>query len=214
MASNRIRAAVRIAVELVMEKDERLACRWHGACENTPDPAGLLRPAEHRKQPTTTMKTITKVFGLATLLTWSAGAQVTETTETKDTTEHADGSVTESTTTTTRTFDPALRTKVVKYFDTYKTEKYGLPPEIVTSVKVKEVPTAWRTSAIAPGVIVTEKERPYLVAAPPTLVKLLPAAEERKVRYYVAGGNVVAVDKEYKVVDSIHIPSIKYVEEE
>ena len=160
------------------------------------------------------MKTITTVFGLAALLTWSAGAQVTETSETTETTEHADGSVSETTTTTTRTFDPALRTKVVRYFDTYKTEKYGLPPEIVTSVKVKEVPTTWRTTAIAPGVVVTEKERPYLVAAPPQLVKLLPAAEERQVRYYVAGGNVVAVDKEYKVVDSIHIPSIKYTVEE
>lgn len=160
------------------------------------------------------MKTIATVFGLAAVLTWSAGAQVTQTKETTETTEHADGSRTETTTTTTRSFDPAVRTKIVKYFDPYKTEKYGLPPEIVTSVKVKEIPTTWRTSAIAPGVVITEKERPFLVAAPPTLVKLLPPAEERHVHYYVAGGNVVAVDKEYKVVDSIHIPTIKYVDEE
>ncbi len=30
-----------------------------------------------------------------------------------------------------------------------------------------------------------------------------------EVRYFVAGSNVVAVDKQFKVVDSIHIPSIK-----
>ncbi|MES2920593.1 MAG: hypothetical protein V4819_03555 [Verrucomicrobiota bacterium] len=29
------------------------------------------------------------------------------------------------------------------------------------------------------------------------------------VRYYVAGSNVVAVDSEYRVVDSVQIPSIK-----
>ena len=160
------------------------------------------------------MKTIAKVFGLAAVLTWSACAQVTETKETTQTTEHADGSVTETTTTTTRSFDPTVRTKVVKYFDPYKAEKYGLPPEIVTSVRVKEIPETWRTSQIAPGVVITEKQRPMLVAAPPALVKILPPAEERQVRYYVAGGNVVAVDKEYKIVDSIHVPSINYVVEE
>ncbi|WP_035609224.1 hypothetical protein [Haloferula sp. BvORR071] len=158
------------------------------------------------------MNTITKAFSLAALLTWSAGAEVSETTETTETTRHADGSVTESTTTVTRTFDPAVRTKVVKYFDPYKTEKYGLPPEVVTSVKVKEIPETWRTSTIAPGVVIRDTERPYLVAAPPSLVKILPAAEER--RYYVAGGNVIAVDNDYKVIDSIQVPSIKYTVEE
>ncbi len=163
------------------------------------------------------MKTITKAFGIAGLgsfLVFPAFSQVTETTETTDTTEHADGTVTETTTTTTRTFDPAVRTKVVSYFDPYKTEKYGLPPGVYSEVKVEEIPSAWRTTTIAPGVIVREKERPYLVAAPPQLVKLLPPAEERHVKYYVAGGNVVAVDKEYRVVDSVHIPSVKFTVEE
>jgi hypothetical protein len=163
------------------------------------------------------MKTIAKAFGIAglgTLLVFPALAQVTETTETTETTEHADGTVTETTTTITRTFDPALRTKVVKYFDPYKEERYGLPPGIYSDVTVEKIPSAWRTSAIAPGVIVRETERPYLVAAPPQLVKLLPPAEERHVRYYVAGGNVVAVDKEYRVVDSVHIPSIRFTVEE
>jgi hypothetical protein len=163
------------------------------------------------------MKTIAKAFGIAGLgsfLIFPAFGQVTETTETTETTEHADGSVTETTTTVTRTFDPALRTKVVKYFDPYKEERYGLPPGIYSDVVVEKIPSTWRTSAIAPGVVIREQERPYLVAAPPRLVELLPPAEERHVKYYVAGGNVVAVDKEYRVVDSVHIPSVKFTVEE
>ena len=140
----------------------------------------------------------------------TAFAQVTETTETTETTEHADGTTTETTETTTRTFEPEVQKRVVKYFDTYKTERYGLPPAVVTKISVDGIPTTWRSSRIAPGVVVTEKERPYLIAAPPELVKVLPSPRAG-VTYYVAGSNVVAVDKEYKVVDSVHIPSIKFV---
>ncbi|WP_367871888.1 hypothetical protein [Luteolibacter sp. Populi] len=57
-------------------------------------------------------------------------------------------------------------------------------------------------------------QRGYPVAAPPELVKVLPAARA-ETRYYIAGGNVVAVDKGYKIIDPIHIPSIKIqIEEE
>jgi hypothetical protein len=135
-------------------------------------------------------------------------AQVTETKEKTEVRENADGSTTEKHTTTTTTFNPQVRTKVVKYFEPYKTERYGLPPAYVTKVKVKEIPAAWRTTAIAPGVVITEKERPYLVEAPPELIKVLPAPAA-ETRYYMAGGNVVAVDKSYKVVDSIQVPSVK-----
>jgi len=135
-------------------------------------------------------------------------AQVTETTKKTEVQQNADGSTTEKRTTTTTTFNPEARTKVVKYFDTYKTERYGLPPAYVSRVKVKEIPAAWRTTAIAPGIVITEKERPYLVEAPPELIKVLPAPTP-DVRYYMAGGNVVAVDKTYKVVDSIQVPSVK-----
>ena len=97
----------------------------------------------------------------------------------------------------------------MKYFEPFKTERYGLPPAYVTRVKVKEIPAAWRTTtAIAPGVVITEKERPFLVEAPPELIKVLPAPAA-EVRYYMAGSNVVAVDKSYKVVDSIQVPSVK-----
>ena len=161
------------------------------------------------------MKSILKLTGFAVVsLAWPLTAEeVTETTETTETTEHADGSVTETTTETTRSFDPDVQKRVVKYFDTYKTERYGLPPAIVTSVKVKEIPEPWRTSAIRPGVVVTEKQRPYLITAPPDLVKVLPAPKA-EVKYYVAGSNVVAVDKEYRIVDTVHIPSIKFTVEE
>lgn len=135
-------------------------------------------------------------------------AQVTQTKEKTEVRENADGSTTEKHTTTTKTFNPEVRTKVVKYFDTYKTERYGLPPAYVSKVKIKEIPAAWRTSVIAPGIVITEKERPFLVEAPPEVVSVLPAPAA-DVRYYMAGGNVVAVDKSYTVVDSIQVPSIK-----
>ncbi len=130
----------------------------------------------------------------------------TTTEKTTDVSKNADGSVTK-TETKTVTFNPEARTKVVKYFDTYKTEKYGLPPAWATKVKVKEVPATWRAT-LAPGLVITEKERPYLVEAPSDLVSVLPPSASG-VRYYVAGSNVVAVDSEYRVVDSVQIPSIK-----
>lgn len=137
----------------------------------------------------------------------------TTTEKTTDVTKNSDGSITKTETKTTTTFDPKVQTKVVKYFDTYKTERYGLPPAWVTKFKVKEVPAAWRTTRIAPGVVVSQKERAYLVDAPADLVSVLPTATSG-VRYYVAGSNVVAVDSSYKVVDSIQIPSVKFTVED
>lgn len=157
------------------------------------------------------MKSFLIVGSIAFLsLGLTAYAQVTETKETTETTEHADGSTTETTETTTRTFEPEVEKRVVKYFDTYKTERYGLPPAVVTKISVDGIPTTWRTTRIAPGVVVTEKERPHLIVAPPELVKVLPAPRA-ETKYYIAGSNVVAVDKSYKIVDSVHVPTIKYV---
>lgn len=149
--------------------------------------------------------TILSVYSLTT-----AQAQVTETTQKTQTTETAGGAVSESSsTTTTTTFNPEARTKVVEYFDTYKTNPHGLPPAWASKIQVQKVPEAWRTSRISPGVTVTEEQRSYLMEAPPELVKVLPPPRG-EVRYYVAGSNVVAVNKEYKIVDSIQIPSIKF----
>lgn len=144
--------------------------------------------------------------------TQTTGAGGTKTTETTETTRTGNG-VTETTTTTTHTFNPEARTKVVTYFDQYKADPHGLPPGFVKQVHVKEIPVEWRTTRIAPGVVVTEKQRPYLVSAPAELVSVLPAPAEG-VRYYVAGSNVVSVDTSYKIVDSVQIPSIKYSEDE
>jgi hypothetical protein len=153
------------------------------------------------------MKRIIATLGaLALGATLPLMAETTTTQETATST-NADGSKT-TTETTTTTFTPEYRTKVVKYFDTYKTNPHGLPPAWASKVKVKEVPATWRAT-ISPGMVIAEKERSYLVDAPPDLVEVLPPARSG-VRYYVAGSNVVAVDSaSYKVVDSISIPSIK-----
>ncbi len=152
------------------------------------------------------MKRITITLGALAIGSILPLLAQTTTEKTTDITKNPDGSVTKTETKTT-TFNPEVRTKVVKYFDTYKTEKYGLPPAWVTKVKVKEVPTTWRTT-LAPGVVITEKERPYLVEAPSDLISVLPTPASG-VRYYVAGSNVVAVDSSYRVVDAVQIPSIK-----
>ena len=136
-----------------------------------------------------------------------ANSQTSTTEQTTEVQQNADGSTTRTETTTT-TFNPEARTKVVTYFDAYKTSPHGLPPAWASQVQVKEVPTAWRTTRIAPGVVIQEKERAYLVDAPAELVKVLPSAASG-VHYYVAGSNVVAVDSSYRIVDSIHIPTVK-----
>ncbi len=156
-----------------------------------------------------TLMTAVSVFALGSVLHVAAQAEKVE--KKTDVTENSDGSVTKTETKTTTTFNPEARTKVVQYFDTYKTDPYGLPPAWVTRMKMKEIPTTWRTT-IAPGVVLAEKERSYLVDAPPELVKVLPAPGTG-VRYYVAGSNVVAIDPSFRIVDSIAIPSIKIISE-
>lgn len=158
------------------------------------------------------MKSIITSASLVTLgCMLPLAAQVSQTTETTETRRSADGTVTETTTTTT--FNPEVRTKVVSYFDAYKGNRHGLPPAYARKVQVKQIPTAWRTTRLAPGVVVTEAERPYLVSAPEDLVRVLPAPSSG-VRYYIAGSNVVAVDPSYKIVDSVQIPTIKYTEDD
>ena len=149
------------------------------------------------------LKTISLLLSFVGALALSAETQTTEQTTER---QNSDGTVTRTETKTT-TFTPEIRTQVVKYFDPYKSAQYGLPPEYVTRVKVKEVPVAWRTT-IAPGVMIDEKSRPYLYAAPPELIKVLPVPTAG-VHYYVAGSNVVAVDAQYRVVDSVQIPSVR-----
>lgn len=159
------------------------------------------------------MKPIITAFSAITLgciIPLPAEQKQTETTT--EITESPDGSVTKTETKTT-TFNPDARTKIVKFFDPYKTSPHGLPPGWAAKFKVKEIPAGWRTTRIAPGLVIQERERPYLVEAPPELVTVLPPPEAG-VRYYVAGSNVVAVDSNYTVVDSVQIPSVKIVMED
>lgn len=146
------------------------------------------------------------VSSLSFALILPVSAQVTQTKTEKKTTANPDGTVQQSSTTTT-TFNPEVQTKVVQYFDTYKADPNGLPPEWAAQIKIRELPSAWATTRIVPGTILAADTRPFLVEAPPALVKILPPPQA-EVRYYVAGGNVVAVDKTYKVVDSVRIPTV------
>lgn len=157
-------------------------------------------------------RTILPSVAASLTLLMPALAQVTETTTKTETTQSANGTVTESSSTTTTTFQPEIRTKAVQYFETYKANPHGLPPGLSERVVLRDVPAAWRTTRLAPGVILTEKERPFLIEAPPELVRVLPAPTP-EVRYYLAGSNVVAVNKTYQVVDSIQIPTVKIVTE-
>jgi hypothetical protein len=171
-------------------------------------------PQQRLAQQTTQriMKTrINACWAIALCMTLPLAAQQ-QTTETTETTRSA-GGVTETTTTTTTTFNPEVRTKVVNFFASHKSHPHGLPPGLTSKVKVREVPAAWRTSRIEPGVVISETQRSYLVEAPPELVKVLPAPASG-IHYYVAGSNVVAVDPSFKIVDSVQVPSIKYEEDD
>lgn len=156
------------------------------------------------------MKTILTLFGsLSIAAVLPLAAQVTEKETTTDTQTNPDGSVTQTETTKTTTFTPAARKQVVTYFERYKTDPYGLPPAWVSTVKVKELPTHWHTDTMQPGFVFPKAERTYLVAPPADMVKVLPPAPTG-VKYYVAGRQVVAVDPQFTVVDSITIPTISY----
>lgn len=133
-----------------------------------------------------------------------ADGTVTETTVT----DHGDGTVTE----TTRTFTPEVRQSVVTYFEPYAEESYGLPVEVVQQIEVDRIPAIWRNQVIEPGTVITEEYRPMLVKAPRQLVSVFP--EHEGYRYYIAGGNVVVVDEEYQVIDSLRIPTVRFDVEE
>ncbi len=99
------------------------------------------------------------------------------------------------------------RLKVVQYFDTYLTNSLGLPPSCAAAIKLEEIPASWTTAGIRMGKVLQASERPALVEAPAELVRILPTGQP-KVRYFLAGTNLVAVDPGYKVVDSIRIPTV------
>lgn len=105
-------------------------------------------------------------------------------------------------------FHSYSRTKIVQYFDTYRTDPMGLPPGWTLGLQVNKIPAAWGNSRIAPGLVVAESERKYLMAAPSELIRVLPL-RPLELRYFLAGNNLVAVDHNYKIVDFVQIPTIR-----
>jgi hypothetical protein len=162
---------------------------------------------QQQNQKTNMKRTISTLAALACGFLIPVSAETTTETQT-DVTRNADGSTTMTETTTT-TFTPEVETKVVKYFDAYKANPHGLPPAWSQQVKVDKLPSAWKTTRITTGTIIPQAERDHLFKAPAELIEVLPEARSG-VTYYVAGSNVVAVDSDYKVVDSIRIPTIKF----
>lgn len=110
-------------------------------------------------------------------------------------------------------FNSHARSKVVQYFDTFRSDPQGLPPGLAGKIRTNEIPTSWETSRIAPGVVIRETERSFLVDVPQEWVRVF-SAHPHDFRYCLAGSNLVAVDKGYKIVDSIRIPTIRLSEVE
>lgn len=67
----------------------------------------------------------------------------------------------------------------------------------------------WRTGKIGVGETIAEDSREKLLSAPADLVAVMPKPVDGT-RYYLAGSNVIAVNGEYRVLDSIHVSTIKY----
>lgn len=105
------------------------------------------------------------------------------------------------------TFTAGARSTIIDYFESHRNAERGLPPEIASKMRVRDLPESWKTS-IEPGSTIKEDQRAYLLEAPADLTRKLPAAPSG-VRYYIAGSNVVAVNKDYKVIDTVQIPTVK-----
>lgn len=152
------------------------------------------------------MKLKTILGALAICGVFTVHAQTTTTEKTIQ--RNADGTTTE--TTRTVTIEPEIRTKVVQYFEPYKTERFGLPPDVVTKFEVAKLPEQWRTVGITRGSVIEAENRTLLVKAPPKLVEILPSYPDQGYNVFLAGGNVVVVDPEFRVIDSIRIPTITF----
>lgn len=106
-------------------------------------------------------------------------------------------------------FNAHAQSKVVQYFDTYRSDSLGLPPACAARTQVNEMPIAWGNAGIASGTVIPESERSFLVDVPVELVRVLAAQSEIEVRYYLAGRQLVAVDSDYKVLESVAIPTVR-----
>jgi len=106
-------------------------------------------------------------------------------------------------------FNAHARSKVVQYFDTYRSEPLGLPPGCAATGSGAGLPAGWNGPGISSGGVIPESERAFLVEVPVEMVKVLAAQSEVEVRYFLAGGSLVAVDPGWKVLDSVRIPTVR-----
>lgn len=107
-------------------------------------------------------------------------------------------------------FNPHARAKAVQYFDTYRAEPYGLPPGCVAMMNPIEDPASAANIGVSVGQIVKESERAGLLDAPSDLVRVFPPQPEG-VRYCLAGNQLIVVDGNCRVLDSIRIPTIRLI---
>jgi hypothetical protein len=110
-------------------------------------------------------------------------------------------------------FGSHVKTKVIQYFDTYQTEPMGLPEDCANRLHSGEVPHEWTVAGLSRGMTIPESERGLLVEIPAELLRVLPAGKDA-VAYYLAGSHLVAVDADYKVLDSIPIPTVRLGKQE
>ncbi|MEO5715196.1 MAG: hypothetical protein ABIT37_17085 [Luteolibacter sp.] len=106
-------------------------------------------------------------------------------------------------------FNEHARSKVVQYFDTYRSEPYGLPPACAAKVRTGRIPGGWAEQGMAAGTVVPQGEREFLTEVPVELVRVLAAQSEVKVRFYLAGASLVALDAGGKVLDVVRIPTVR-----
>jgi len=106
-------------------------------------------------------------------------------------------------------FNAHARSKVVQYFDTYRSEPLGLPPACAARIGAGGMPAGWGNPGIASGLMIPENERSFLIELPVELTRVLAVQSEVEVRYYLAGTSLVAVDAGYKVMDFVPIPTLR-----
>ncbi|MEO7100021.1 MAG: hypothetical protein ABI162_11710 [Luteolibacter sp.] len=111
-------------------------------------------------------------------------------------------------------FNAYARSKVVQYFDTYRSEPIELPSGSEPRVGIGGMPAEWEGPEIVSGRVIPESERAFLVDVPVELVRVLAAQSQVVVRYYLAGNSLVAVDPGYKVMDVVRIPTARVRDEQ
>ncbi len=96
---------------------------------------------------------------------------------------------------TTVIFGSHVRSKVLQYFDTLEEDRTGSSP-------------GFGQAKMTRGKVVTKAERESLTEVPRELARVLPDSMQW-VGYHLAGSYLIAVDSQYKILDSILIPAVQ-----